>query len=67
MSEVFVFVYSNDNKIKSLSLEDSRNQDAQLKKDGWKHTATLNACVFISELFNNVPDSELRNSIKSIG
>jgi hypothetical protein len=67
MSEVFVFVYSKDNKIKSLSIDDSRDQDAQLKKDGWKHTSTLNACIFISELFNNVPENELKNTINSIG
>ena len=34
--------------------------------DGWKHTATVNASVFIDQLFNDVPDDELRKSIQSL-
>lgn len=61
-----VFIYAKDNKIKALNTKDAENQHELLIHNGWKHTATLDPCIFIGELFNNVPDGELRRSINSI-
>jgi hypothetical protein len=66
MEQTIVFIYSKDNNVKVLSIEESKKLHNELISEGWKHTSTLNACVFISELCNNIPDSELRNCINSI-
>lgn len=50
--QVFVFVYAKGPKIKVLGLEDSKNQHNDLVVDGWKHTHTLDACLFIQFLHN---------------
>jgi uncharacterized lipoprotein YajG len=61
-----VFVYLKDGKIKTLDISHTKNDHDKMINEGWKHTSTVNASVFIEELFNNVPDGELRKSIKSL-
>ena len=66
MESTFVFVYSKNNETKVLNIEESKKLHDELTCDGWKRCSTLNACVFISELCNNIPDGELRKCINSI-
>jgi hypothetical protein len=67
MNEAIVFVYSKDNEVKVLSIEESKINHDKLINEGWKHTSTLNACKFLEELYNNIPDNEILKTIKSLG
>jgi hypothetical protein len=59
-----VFVYLKDGKITVKDLHS--NQHEKLIRDGWKHTATLDAASWIENLYNSVPDNELRETINSL-
>lgn len=48
-----VFVYYKEEKIKVLTLEQSKSEHENLISIGWIHTATLDSCVYIEHLFNN--------------
>jgi hypothetical protein len=61
-----VFVYLKDGKIKTLDIGHGKPDHEKMIIDGWKHTETVNASVFIEQLFNDVPDSELRKSVQSL-
>lgn len=56
-----IFVYHKDNKIKCLSFENLKDHN-QLILNGYTHTATINPCLFIENLFNN--DVDIINEIK---
>lgn len=47
MEQVFVFVYARGGERKVLSMNDSKRLHNKLLTDGWKHTATLEACAYI--------------------
>lgn len=56
--QVFVFVYAKGPKIKVLGLEDSKKYHEELKIDGWKHTHTLDACMYLQFLHNSCDNIE---------
>lgn len=63
-----VFVYFKNGKIKVLDLANATSQDADLKMDGWKHTATIDPCVWMEYLFNKTADDEdIANEVKALG
>ena len=64
MEQVFIFIYAKGYEIKVLNIEESKRLDAELKSDGWKHTQTLDACIFIQYLHNNCDN--IRKEIKSL-
>jgi hypothetical protein len=64
--ENIVFVYLKDGKIKTLDIGHGKSEHEKMINDGWGHTATVNACDFIEQLFNDVPETELKNSIQSL-
>ena len=66
MEQVFVFIYAKGKEIKVLNIEESKRLDVKLKSDGWKHTQTLDACVWIQYLHNNCKDVYLFNEVKSL-
>jgi hypothetical protein len=65
-NEVFVFVYAKDNKIKVLGLEDSTQQHNTLLADGWVHTQTINACLWIEYLHNEYDVDGILEQIESL-
>jgi hypothetical protein len=66
MNTSIIFVYKKDDKIKVLDLNRSPFEHEKMKNEGYKHTATLDVCMFIENLYNEVPDEEIIKSIKSI-
>ena len=52
MYERFVFIYAKNGKIKALDFEQATNIGKSLINDGWKHTSTLDSCVYIEYLHN---------------
>ena len=67
MNEAVVFVYSKDNELKVLDIKESKYKHNSLINDGWKHTSTLDTCKFLEELYNNIPENEILQTIKSLG
>ncbi len=66
MKETFVFVYAKGGKIKALNIEEAKKLQDELKKDGWVHTQTLDACVYIQYLHNDCEDVDLIDEITSL-
>ena len=62
----YVFVYAKDKVIKVLDTEESIQLHKTLIKNGWKHTATLNACTFIEYLHNMCGEVDLFNEVKEL-
>lgn len=60
-----LFIYAKDGKIKVLSSEHEKEHE-KIRNDGWKHSATLNAGYFLEQLFNYIPDNQLRKTIQSL-
>lgn len=56
MEKVFIFIYAKENEIKALNIEESKRLNDFLIKEGWKHTQTLDACVWIQYLCNECED-----------
>jgi hypothetical protein len=54
--EKIVFVYSKNDKIRALSLSEAQEQRDFLLKDGYKHTATIDPCLWIENLVNGDGD-----------
>lgn len=61
-----VFVYHKDGKIKVLDLHTSYLEDKNMLSDGWQHTSTLNACMFIEYLFNQCEDVDIISEIRDL-
>ena len=66
MEHVFVFIYAKDKEIKVLNIEESKRLNDSLISEGWKHTQTLDACVWIQHLHNNCEDVDLLDEVKSL-
>lgn len=64
MEQVFVFIYAKSNEIKALNIEDSKRLNDSLIKDGWKHTKTIDVCLWIQYLCNDCED--LGDEIRSM-
>jgi len=64
MENLFAFVYAKGYEIKVLNLEASKRHDTELKSEGWKHTATLDACTFIQFLHNDCDN--IRKEVKNL-
>lgn len=64
MEQAFILVYAKDGKIKVFPAETAKVVNDALIKDDWKHTATLDACVFIRYLHNE--EVNIVEEIKSL-
>ncbi len=66
MQQTFVFIYAKGMEIKALNIEESKRLNDELLKEDWKHTQTLDACVWIQYLHNNCEDVDLYDEVKSL-
>ena len=66
MEEVFVFIYAKGKEIKVLNIKDFKRLNDSLISEGWKHTKTLDACVWIQYVHNNCEDVDLFDEVKSL-
>lgn len=48
----FVFIYARGGIIKVLNMDDAKEQGYKLQAEGWVHTSTLDACVYLEYLHN---------------
>lgn len=62
-----VFVYAKDGKIKVRHIEQANAEFKTIVSDGWKHTATLDAAMFIENLLNvEVPNGTAISELKKL-
>ena len=66
MNEGFVFIYAKGIEIKALNIEKSQILNLKLLNEGWVHTQTLNACVYIQYLHNDCEEDSLIEEIRSL-
>ena len=52
-SRAIVYVFAKDNEIMVLDTINARALHAHLIEGGWKHTHTIDACLFIEKLYND--------------
>lgn len=62
MSTTFAFIYAKNGIIKVINHDDAKELHVGLLRDGWKHTTTLDPCVFIRYLHNDCEN--IRREIK---
>lgn len=66
MEQVFVFIYAKGKEIRALNIDESKRLNDRLLKDDWRHTQTLDACVWIQFLHNDCEDVDLFDEVKSL-
>lgn len=66
VEQVFVFVYTKEKLIKVLGISDSKNMQSKLIEEGWVHTSTLDACVYLQYLHNECEDVDLYDELNSL-
>lgn len=66
MTDAVVFIYAKNGKIKALDIEQTKKLWAELAKDGWIHTQTLDTCAWIQYLHNDCNEVDLMNEIESL-
>jgi hypothetical protein len=64
--ENFIFIYKKEHQTKVLNLQRSKDDHANLIKEGWKHTSTLDCIVFLNFILNIDDENELFNEIKNL-
>ena len=63
-----IFVYHNDEKkvIKVLSLSQAKERNDELLDSGWRHTATIDPCVWIEYLYNKTESIDIVSEIREL-
>jgi len=64
--ETTLFIYYKDKEIKALGLTDAKENHQELIAEGWEHTATINASVWIEYLFNKCEAVDVMDEILSL-
>jgi hypothetical protein len=65
MEQAIIFIYAKDKKIKALTTDLAEKSHHYLIKDGWEHTKTINACIYIQYLYS-ISREEIANEIASL-
>lgn len=59
-----IFIYKKNKKIKVLNLVSAQFKHNNLIKEGWKHIAYLNACIWITRLLKAKNPMEMISELK---
>lgn len=54
MEQIFSFLYEKDGQYTVLSLNDAKEQEKSLLKEGWNHVATLDTLAWVNYQFNHM-------------
>jgi hypothetical protein len=46
------FIYKKKDKLWFLNLEDALEQETKLKKQGWKHIASIDPAIMLSNIYD---------------
>ncbi len=59
-----IFVYARDGGVRCLNYYESIHFAAQMVRDGWKHTATIDPAIWIEHLCNDAVTDDKINELK---
>ena len=59
-----LYVYIKEGKITVLELRAAIDQHDYIVSHGWKHTATIDPCLWIENLYNNPTD--IHDAVKKL-
>ena len=65
-SKAVVFVYVKDENIMILDFVNSMALHRHLIEGGWKHTQTIDACLFIQNLYNQKDKIDLVKELSDL-
>ena len=65
-SRTIVYVYAKDGKIMVLDTENSKALHPHLIEGGWKHTQTIDACLFIEKFYNKRYDIDFVQELNDL-
>lgn len=65
-TQTFLFIYSRKGEVKVLNLNDATVFEQSKERKKWKHTATIDPCVFIENLCNRCPDEQIIDEINEL-
>ena len=65
-SRAIVYVFAKDNEIMVLDTINARALHAHLIEGGWKHTQTIDACLYIENLYNKRCEIDLVQELNDL-
>ena len=65
-SRAIVYVYAKDGKIMVLDTINARAFHAHFIEGGWKHTQTIDACLYIENLYNKRREIDLVQELNDL-
>ena len=65
-SRAIVYVFAKDNEIMVLDTTNARALHAHLIEGGWKHTQTIDACLYIKNLYNKRCEIDLVQELNDL-
>ena len=61
-----IFIYEKNKSIKVLTYLQSLKFHKELLREGWVHTSTINACLFIEYLHNDCSSEDLKQEVSNL-
>ena len=65
-TQTFLFIYSRKGEVKMLNLNDATVFEQSKERKKWKHTATIEPCVFIENLCNRCTSEQIIEEINEL-
>lgn len=65
-TKTFIFIYSRKGEVKVLNSYDSTISEQTKERKKWKHTATIEPCMFIEYLCNRCTDEQIIEEINEL-
>jgi hypothetical protein len=62
-----IYVYANSNGIKCLGQSEAEAKHNELIDSGYKHTATMDACMLLEYLYNRCDFRQRAENIEALG
>lgn len=66
MEQTIVFVYAKDGIIKALPLIKASSDHSVLVDNGWTHTHTIDACIWMESIHNNKNNKHILNQVNGL-
>lgn len=65
-TQTFLYIYSRKGESKVLNMYDNAIFEQTKERKKWKHTATIDPCVFIENLCNRCTDGQIIEEIMEL-
>lgn len=65
-TQTFIFIYSRKGEVKVLNVYDAAVFEQTKECKNWKHTATIDPCIFIENLCNRCNNEQIIEEIMEL-